>query len=224
MDFRQRSMRIAIALWVPVAAAIVVAWWWLGSPIALPPPPLESGERLYCTSYSPFRGRQTPFDRTLRIDAAQIDDDLTRLAPVTDCVRTYSIELGLDQVAGIAERHGIKVIQGIWLGRERARNRTEIETAVALAARYPGTVRALVAGNEVLLRGELSADDLAALIREIKGRAAVPVTYADVWEFWLRNRAVAEAVDFVTIHILPYWEDIPIPAEEAAEHVASIRR
>jgi exo-beta-1,3-glucanase (GH17 family) len=224
MALAPRPMRIAVALLAPVAAAILATWWWLGAPVAPSASPLGPGEKLYCMSYSPFRGRQTPFDRTLRIGAAQIEDDLTRLAPVTDCIRTYSIELGLDQVAGIAERHGIKVIQGIWLGRERQRNRVEIETAVALAARHPGTVRALVAGNEVLLRGELSADDLAALIREIKGRVPVPVTYADVWEFWLRNRAVAETVDFVTIHILPYWEDIPIAADEAAAHVADIRR
>ena len=52
----------------------------------------------------------------------------------------------------------------------------------------------------------------------------MPVTYADVWEFWLRNREVASAADFITIHILPYWEDFPIPAGEAAAHVDSIRR
>jgi exo-beta-1,3-glucanase (GH17 family) len=224
MAFPPHSTRVPAALFALVAAAIVATWWWLGVPAALPASPLAAGEKLYCVSYSPFRGRQTPFDRTLRIDAAQIDDDLARLARITDCVRTYSTELGLDQVAAIAQRHGLKVMQGIWLGRERARNRAEIETAVALAARYPGTVRALVAGNEVLLRGELSAADLAALIREINGRVAVPVTYADVWEFWLRNRPVADAVDFVTIHILPYWEDIPIAANQAAAHVADIHR
>ena len=57
----------------------------------------------------------------------------------------------------------------------------------------------------------------------MKGRVGVPVTYADVWEFWLRNRDLASAVDFVTIHILPYWEDFPIPARAAAAHVESIR-
>src|SRR5215831_19422853 len=132
MAFVPYPTRVAIALFGPVAAAILAAWWWLGAPVALPESPLGPGEKLYCMSYSPFRGRQTPFDRTLRIDPRQIDDDLARLAAVTDCVRTYSTELGLDQVAGIAERHGLKVIQGIWLGRERERNRTEIETAVAL--------------------------------------------------------------------------------------------
>ena len=225
MTLAPRPVRIAATFFGPVAAAIVAAWWWwLGAPVALPASPLGGGEKLYCMSYSPFRGGQTPFDRTLRIEARQIEDDLARLAAVTDCVRTYSTEFGLDQVAGIAERQGLKVIQGVWLGRERERNRAEIETAVALVARYPGTVRALVAGNEVLLRGELSSSDLAVLVREVKSRVTVPVTYAEVWEFWLRNRAVADAVDFVTIHILPYWEDIPMPADQAAAHVSEIHR
>src|SRR5438270_424135 len=50
------------------------------------------------------------------------------------------------------------------------------------------------------------------------------ISYADVWEFWLRYREIASEVDFVTIHILPYWEDFPISAEHAAAHVDSIRR
>jgi glucan 1,3-beta-glucosidase len=45
-----------------------------------------------------------------------------------------------------------------------------------------------------------------------------------VWEFWLRNRDLQAAVDFVTIHILPYWEDFPLPASIAAAHVDAIRR
>ena len=51
----------------------------------------------------------------------------------------------------------------------------------------------------------------------------MPVTYADVWEFWLRYPDVQSAVDFVTIHVLPYWEDFPIPAANAAAHTAAIR-
>ena len=51
----------------------------------------------------------------------------------------------------------------------------------------------------------------------------MPVTYADVWEFWLRYPDVQSAVDFVTIHVLPYWEDFPIPASRAAAHLVAIR-
>ena len=66
--------------------------------------------------------------------------------------------------------------------------------------------------------------DLTAFIREVKAQVSVPVTYADVWEFWLRYSDLQNAVDFVTIHILPYWEDFPLPASVAAAHVDSIRK
>jgi glucan 1,3-beta-glucosidase len=58
----------------------------------------------------------------------------------------------------------------------------------------------------------------------VKSQVPVRVTYADVWEFWLRNPALLEAVDFVTIHILPYWEDFPIPAQEGGAHIDAIRQ
>jgi glucan 1,3-beta-glucosidase len=69
----------------------------------------------------------------------------------------------------------------------------------------------------------MSAPDLANTIRAVKAQVSMPVTYADVWEFWLKYREIATAVDFVTIHILPYWEDFPTPAPGAAAHVAAIR-
>ena len=159
-----------------------------------------------------------------RFPPAQIEDDLTRLAKITDCVRTYSVDYGLDQIAGIAARHGLKVMQGLWLSSHAERNRFQIETAIELANRYPDTIRAVVVGNEVLLRGEMSAEDLAATLRAVKARVKQPVTYADVWEFWLRHRELAAAADFITIHILPYWEDFPIAARNAAAHVGAIRR
>ena len=46
-------------------------------------------------------------------------------------------------------------------------------------------------------------------IEQVKAGVEQPVTYADVWEFWLQYPEVAPAVDFLTIHLLPYWEDDP---------------
>jgi glucan 1,3-beta-glucosidase len=217
-------MRLPLSLFLMVAAAIVAAWWWLGAPVRMPPAPLAAGEKLYCVSYAPFRGGQSPLDPTTQIDPRQIEDDMARLSRMTECVRTYSTRNGLDRVAEIAERYGVKVIQGIWLGGERAPQERDIATAIAIAKRHPGTIRSLVVGNEVLLRGDMTSGELAATIRRVKAQVAQPVTYADVWEFWLRYREVYEAVDFVTIHILPYWEDFPIPARNAAAHVEDIRR
>jgi hypothetical protein len=124
----------------------------------------------------------------------------------------------------VAKKVGLKVIQGIWLSSNRYKNLTQISTVVRLTRQYPGVITAVVVGNEVLLRGEMTVNDLAAIIRSVKSQVTVPVTYADVWEYWLKNREIYDAVDFVTIHILPYWEDFPIRAKFAAAHVDSIRQ
>jgi exo-beta-1,3-glucanase (GH17 family) len=217
-------MRLAAALFALAAAAIVAAWAWLGAAVDMPASPLGAGEKLTCISYAPFRGAQDPFGPDLPLDPRQIDEDLAQLKPFTDCVRTYSTDHGLDQIPEIAKRHGIKVLQGLWLSSLPELSRKQIESAVALANRYPDVIEAVIVGNEVLLRGEMSAPELVKIIREVKTRVPMPVTYADVWEFWLRYREVAAAVDFVTIHILPYWEDFPIPVRDAPKHVDDIRR
>src|SRR5215475_14032715 len=217
-------MRFAFACLALTAAATAGFWTWLGSPALLMPSQLGRGEKLYCVSYTPFRGAQTPLDPATMIPAGQIEDDLARLAQVTDCIRTYSVDFGLDQIAGIAAKHKLKVMQGLWLSSNPAKSRYQIETAVTLANKYPDTIRSVVVGNEVLLRGDMTATELANTIRAVKARVRVPVTYADVWEFWLRNRDVANTVDFITIHILPYWEDLPIAARDALPHIEAIRR
>jgi exo-beta-1,3-glucanase (GH17 family) len=214
----------ALALFALTALAIGVAWWWLGAAVALPPSPLAAGEKLYCVSYAPFRDNQDPLVEQTQVAPAQIDQDLALLSRYTDCVRTYSIQNGLDKVPEIARRYGLKVLQGLWLSNKADRNRLEIATTIKLAQQFPDVIRAVIVGNEVLLRGEMSAADLMATIREVKSQISEPVTYADVWEFWLRYSDVQNAVDFVTIHILPYWEDFPIPASLAAAHVDAIRK
>jgi exo-beta-1,3-glucanase (GH17 family) len=218
------SLRTPLALLLISLSVIAAVWWWLATPITLARAPIDPNAKLQCVSYTPFRGAQTPLDPTTQIPVEQIEQDLAELAKVTDCVRTYSIENGLDQVPGVAAKLGLKVMQGIWLGSNRFKNLQQIAIAVRLAKEYPGVITSLIVGNEVLLRGEMTTADLAANIRAVKAQANVPVTYADVWEYWLKNREIYDAVDFVTIHILPYWEDMPVRAKFAAAHVDDIRK
>ena len=218
------SLRTPLALLLISLGLIAAAWWWLATPIHLARAPIDPNDKLQCVSYAPFRGAQTPLLPTTHIEPEQIAQDLAQLAKISDCVRTYSIENGLDQVPGLAGKVGLKVIQGVWLGIDRLKNQSQIAIVVALTKQYPDVISAVVVGNEVLLRGEMTTSDLAATIRAVKAQVAVPVTYADVWEYWLRNREIYEAVDFVTIHILPYWEDFPIRAKYAASHVDTIRK
>ena len=115
------SLTAAVACYAATALAIGFAWWWLGAPLRLPPSPLAAGGKLACVSYAPFRGNQDPLVETTHVDAGQIDEDLTLLSRYTDCIRTYSIENGLDQIPAIAQRHGIKVMQGVWLSNKHQR-------------------------------------------------------------------------------------------------------
>ncbi|HEY4855774.1 MAG TPA: beta-(1-6) glucans synthase [Xanthobacteraceae bacterium] len=217
-------MGAVAAVFAAVAGTIMLAWQWLGSSVAMPPSPFSRGEKIPCISYAPFRSSQSPFGADVPIDPGRIEQDLAQLKPITDCVRTYSIDHGLDRIAPIAQRYGMKVLQGLWLSSFPELNRKQIETTLDLAKRFPDTIAAIVVGNEVLLRGEMSPADLAQTIRRVKAQVAMPVTYADVWEFWLRYGEISREVDFITIHILPYWEDIPIPSGYAALHVDAIRR
>jgi exo-beta-1,3-glucanase (GH17 family) len=219
-----KSLRTPLALLLVSLGVIAAMWWWLAMPITLARAPIELDAKVQCVSYAPFRGAQTPLEPTTYIDADQIEQDLIQLARISECVRTYSIENGLDQVPAIAAKVGIKVIQGIWLGSNKLKNQQQIAIAVNLIKRYPKVITAVVVGNEVLLRGEMTTADLAATIRSVKVQVTVPVTYADVWEYWLRNREIYDTVDFVTVHILPYWEDVPIRAKLAAAHVDAIRQ
>ena len=176
-----------------------------------------------CVSYAPFRGAQDPLVEGTRVTPKQIDEDLALLAKYTNCIRTYSVDDGRDDVLKSARRYGLKVMHGVWVSGDPEKTRRQVATSIAYAKEFPDVIIAIVVGNEVLLRGEMTAANLIAVIRDIKAQVAMPVTYADVWEFWLRYPDVQSAVDFVTIHVLPYWEDFPIPASRAAAHLVAIR-
>jgi exo-beta-1,3-glucanase (GH17 family) len=203
-----------------VAAALAFLFWWaMGRPVAVVDAPHP---KLRCVSYAPFQGGQTPADPALWVPPEQMDADLKLLARRFECVRTYSIAHGQDAIPRLAKDHGLSVVLGVWISRDPVRNAAEVKRAVELAKEFPDTVRAIIVGNEVLLRREIPAERLAAIIREVKAATALPVTYADVWEFWLQNAGLAQHVDFVTVHILPYWEDIPIDIDRAVPHVRDI--
>jgi exo-beta-1,3-glucanase (GH17 family) len=218
------SLRTPLALLAISLSMIALVWWWLATPVTLARAPINPAAKLDCISYAPYRGEQNPLTPGLVIGREQIAADMAQLANISNCVRTYSTGNGLDQLPEIAEKAGLKVLLGIWIGTSRLENMRQIETAIGLVKDYPDTITGVVVGSEVLLRREMTALDLSRIIRSVKARVSVPITYADVWEYWLGNREVSDAVDFVTIHILPYWEDLPIEAGFAAAHIATIRK
>jgi len=74
----------------------------------------------------------------------------------------------------------------------------------------------------VLLRGDLEPDELIEYIRLVKKAVKQPVSYADVWSMYMKYPQLIKEVDFITIHILPYWEDEPISVMDAPAHIERI--
>lgn len=220
--FAMRRRAVIVLLWIGALAGLF--WWgWQGRPVTLPDAHVS---RMSCISYTPFRGpHETPYDLHAHVSRARIERDMALLSKRFGCVRTYSQSLGMDQVTAIAAHHGMKVLMGIWLSADAQANRREVAMGIAAARAHPGAIRAIVVGNEVLLRGELAPQQLVAYLHQVHKATGLPVTYADVWEFWQRyGRAggLAQAVSFVTVHILPYWEDNPVPVAQAVAHVARV--
>src|SRR5216683_2144059 len=79
------GMRRLVALFLVTATAITLAWWWLGRPLAAPAAAADPG-RIQCMSYAPFRAGQSPLVASTHVEAAQIEEDLTKLARLTGCV------------------------------------------------------------------------------------------------------------------------------------------
>ena len=204
--------------------ALIFAWFWhQNQAVQMPEAPLAKNEKIQCVSYSPYyKAGVTPLNINTKISPEQIDHDLAILSKQFACVRIYSVGQGLDHVPEAAKKLGMKVYLGAWIGWIKKLNEKELTLAISLANQYPETVKALIVGNEVLLRGEQSEASLKAYIERAKQSVQVPVTYADVWEFWRKHPKLESSVDFVTVHILPYWEDQPQPIDKAIDHTKNI--
>src|SRR6202043_1703343 len=118
--------------------------WWLATPVTLAHAPIDPAAKLDCVSYAPFRGNQTPLNAQLIVSPEQIQEDLIELAKISQCVRTYSVDNGLDKVPELASRVGLKVLLGVWIGDNRRKNALLVETAVSLARNYPGAIKAII--------------------------------------------------------------------------------
>ena len=197
-------------------------WYGLGQPEILPDAATPT-HKLQCASYTPFDKDQSPFDVPFKLRPERMDADLALLATRFECIRTYSMT-GLDALPDLARKHGLKLMIGAWVNSNPVDTEQEVELLIKSANANPDVVSAVIVGNEALLRKEVTGAQLARLINKVKSQVKQPVTYADVWEFWLKHPEVAPAVDFLTIHLLPYWEDDPSNIDVALRHVADVRQ
>ncbi len=197
-----RSIFVAILLALIVAAMNIGLWWW-GN---LPHGPEDWHGKIGGFALSAFQRYQSPLKSDFPSDD-EIDSDLKLVGRYSDRVRTYSM-LQNPQVPRLAEREGLKVMAGAWIDRRLDNNQHEIDALIAQARRYPGTINRVIVGNEVLLRGDISAQDLMVYLDRVRAQLHQPVSTAEPWHIWEKYPELVQHVDFITVHLFPYWNGI----------------
>lgn len=206
-----------VALLITVLSGSIA--WFVNLPLDVGPD-VPAG-KLRSLSFAPYRDGYSPINQKFPLPE-HIDGDVALLADKTYSIRTYSSRGGMQPTPDFARKHGVDMILGGWLGDGHPENQIEIDTLIKTANAHPDVVKRVIVGNEVLLRKDMDVDTLIGYIRQVKQAVKQPVTYADVWSSYLQNPQLFNEVDFITIHILPYWEDEPVAIERAAEHIEKI--
>ncbi len=160
--------------------------------------------------FSPMQAGQSPLIRRYP-SVSQIDSDLEMLAGKTRSVRTYTVEYSIGKVTELALKHGISVVPGAWIDADAAKTRMEIDKLIRIT-RTHSNVERVIAGNEVILRGDIPMNQMLAYIDRVREALTVPVSTAEPWHVWLKYPQLARHVDYLAVHMLPYWEGVHVEA------------
>ena len=177
---------------------------------------LES--KVHGLSFSPYVEGQGP---GTQLGEAQVRQRLDIIKQNVHWVRSFSCTDGNELIPRIAAENGLKSMVGVWLDDDKEHN--EIEFANAIEVAKAGHADILAVGNEVLLRGDMSEDELIDYINRAK--QAVPnveVGYVDAYFEFAVHPRVTEACDVILANCYPFWEKCP--AEHALLYMKEMYR
>lgn len=193
-----------IFLAASAAALAALGVWVLLHKTTLPPPVDRSIESVSYTFGAPDR-HLSPAQAAAQLHA--IAADLKLIAGVSHSIRTYASSGLFEDLPALARSEQLGITAGVWVGNDPQGTLREANAAIAMANRNH-EVRAILVGNETLQRNELPAGELVRWIRYVRQRVRVPVSTGETWNVWLDHPELAREVDFISAHILPYWEGI----------------
>jgi exo-beta-1,3-glucanase (GH17 family)/cellulose synthase/poly-beta-1,6-N-acetylglucosamine synthase-like glycosyltransferase len=198
-----RRVAAAVAIAAFVVALNLLLWFATHRPIE--PPDWQGKIRGF--AFSAFQRDQSPLDGTFPTQR-QISDDLRLLARHGERIRTYASAESA-AIPRLATANGLRVTAGAWLDRRLDNNTRELDALIEQARTFAGIDRVIV-GNESVLRSDLTPRQLIPYLDRARKALKIPVSTAEPWHVWLKHPELAEHVDFITIHLLPYWEGVPV--------------
>ena len=164
---------------------------------------LQQGVHGLC--FSPYLEGQQPGSQ---VSEAQIRERLRIIQPHVGWVRTFSCTDGHEQTPRVAHELGMKTLVGAWLGTDAAINEREIQGVIDVAR--AGHADIVAVGNEVMLREDMSEDELLGFIQRVKDALpGVPVGYVDAYFLFEKHPRITAACDVVMTNCYPFWEGCP---------------
>jgi exo-beta-1,3-glucanase (GH17 family)/cellulose synthase/poly-beta-1,6-N-acetylglucosamine synthase-like glycosyltransferase len=216
-----KQHRLTWATWLLTVLVVVLnygAWAVAGRSFDAP----EVSARVNGLTYAPYARSDAPWVRQESLSTL-LHADLKQLSGVTSKLRTYSAAQ-FPQLAAVAEQYGLRLTLGAWLYKDYSQNLLEINAAIEQAATHKNVER-LIIGNETILKKTLTPEQLTVLLKRARATSRVPVSTAEPWHVWIKHPELAAEVDFITVHLLPYWEGVGLQTavDESLERLARVR-
>ena len=164
---------------------------------------LEEG--IHGISFSAYLEGQSPGSQ---ISREQIVERMKILQPHVKWVRSFSCVDGNELIPQVAHEFGLKTLVGAWLDHDKEKNEEEINALINVAK--AGNADILAVGNEVMLRGDLSEDDIVDYINRVKTEVPdLPVGYVDAYYEFAIHHKICEVSDVIMANCYPFWEGFP---------------
>ncbi|MGB5671505.1 MAG: glycosyltransferase [Sedimenticolaceae bacterium] len=197
--------RASLLIALLMGGLTVLLWGMVNRPDIEPPWPAK----IEGFSFSPVRGEEGPAGGNYP-DIGQIDEDLALLAGEVHAVRTYTVQSTLAQVPQLAGVHGLNVALGGWISDDPKHNAAEIAKLIEVYRENHRNVVRVLVGNEALLRNEQTVEQMIEHLQHVRKSVWAPISTAEPWHIWLKYPELVKHVDFIAVHLLPYWEGIPV--------------
>lgn len=160
--------------------------------------------KMHGLCFSPYIEGQAP---GTVVSEQQIRERLSLIRPYTKWIRTFSCTEGNELIPKIAKDMGLKTLVGVWLDDDLDNNELEMKNGLELAKQ--GYVDMLAVGNEVLLREDLTPNQLIGYLQRASV-APAPVGYVDAYFKFEDFPQVTESCEVIFANCYPYWEAYPL--------------
>jgi exo-beta-1,3-glucanase (GH17 family) len=161
--------------------------------------------KIHGISFSPYVDGQSP---GAEISERQIRERLSIIQPYTHWIRSFSCRDGNQETPRIAHENGLKTMVGVVLSEDLELNEIELRNGIEVAR--AGHADIFAVGNEVMLREDLTEDQLIDYIERAKAAVpGVPVGTVDAYFLFENHPRVAAACDTLLVNCYPFWESCP---------------